>query len=455
MEFGSYEKGISKIEINNITDDMEYMLTTFHELFHKNLAENTTYGLLINFLELVLWSDETSQENAKILESEKKLLLKHCLKVQEFYAIFCELLICKEMDHTYYKNSLQSYKNSYKQVDFINMQKLLDLDLDLLLKLETIQTLAFSSMNVNLENIKLDSLEQCLQNNELVQKCNPNNRFKNSLKVFLKNYNSSINSAEVLPVDLEYVSFDKNIFIEWVNKNIISKYNLLDFQEYMIIHENISYDEKLKIMYNTKPYLSKDTYKTTELHSLDEIKKNKNYKIFYIEKFYNDYYDISIIDLKVGQRFITHTNKIEDIFIDYDQIIFIDRYYYNKIKNLEFFKSFRLFITINNNDTFVTEFLENEVDEKKYFIYQLNNSFVTLFIKGIDNNVIIDNYAIGALNYIFNEFLYGYEYVNLDNNENTDGVFWLDENDELTYKLILLFFLGKKQEHLGTLHGRI
>lgn len=462
MEFGCYESdGFAKIDINNNKDEETVSLTAFHESIHKLLSENSNYGLIICLIRHILNSDCLDKSVKNKLCNLHNILLKKTLQVQESTAVFAELCLAKRMDIKLFEKKLQEYRSEnfyYNKCKFKNIEELLyyvPVEEAFKLIFET----ASAAMNVDLNYLDITNkkLEKLLDGNELGLCINPNTRFKNLIKEIKKiGIGNSISTLDKIKESLSItdIRMSNEDFKNWASEKILLPFSLLEFDEYMILKKGTLRDTYIQSL---TPYVSDVCYKRILCKSeSDFIEKNNINNILYITKYFNNEYELISADIIKGIMYYFTANKLSNV-VKKDQTLFCDRYYYSSvIKENNYLKESFLFINLNSIDDFCKSFVNEHLGKKCFFIQQINDNNFCVFIKGINRTYFMHLFFKDQFKYIYEDFLKGYEYINInDINNPVDNIFYMTKQEYNRYDSLLLFILQKTIDQNNCLGNRL
>jgi hypothetical protein len=461
MELGKYVfDGYAKVEINNNISQKDLEIAGLHETAHRNISENTPYGMIVVLINEILRDDDLQKAKRQKLKKISSILEKNMLQVQESFAVFTELTYLKKCRNNEYKSRLVEYRRNqhyYERCRFKNIEVFMKYEykgVNLMMR-----DLAYGSMSIDLDEIDIlnNKLDKIMENSNNILKINPNVRFRKLIKyikdnkIELDEYDSSVIEKIFLSSNVRYRSMDDEFFRHWSTKNILEPLNLKSFNDYLFVSEE---DDPVKyFVRGISPYVSEAKYEIENVKTSKEFVENGLNHLIYIDKYYNNLYSILSIDVLKGRIYSCCTNKLSEIITHIDQIILCDAYYYEPIiKNNAYLENNIIFVGLNGYDEICSDFIKRNSDSKYYHCHEINEIYICIFIKGIGRTYffqIIPKIAIKEFAY---SILEGYEYVNIEDDDTPiDNIFYCGNADWLYFREILLFITQSTllQNNLG------
>ncbi len=453
MEYGSYGfDGFAKIEINNNNSEKDFASTSIHELTHKLLSENTTYGLLTCLLNYIYDSDLTKIDIKKKVKKLIKMLSANMVQVQESISVYVELMYLKESNYNEYKSRLARYRNNYyyyNECKFKNLEPYLEALTEHMIPI--MMQVGKAALNIPLD--KLDILDEKFKKNSTRNSLQliPNSRFKKIIRCMEKNLPEITEEsiAEIIVESgIEYKEYENKDFQTWATKNILEPLQLLSFEDYMIL---MSLDDPEQYFVDSlAPYVGEARYEQQYINNINEFQLvNSQNNLIYLYKYLDkNVYGISI-DVILGKMYYFMANTLKNIILP-NQVIICDRYYYEQIiSNFDFIKNHKLFVMLNGVDNFALQFLEKYAQSKKYHFHRINKKNMSVFIQGGDNTYFVHLFTNVQIKKILDLFK-DYEYVSLEENSLIDGIFYLTNTDWCIFEDVLCFLIQKKWIEIGS-----
>ncbi|WP_297429971.1 hypothetical protein [Clostridium sp.] len=461
MEYGKYVfDGYAKVEINNNISQKDLEIAGLHETAHRNLSENTPYGMIVFLINEILRDDDLQKAKRQKLKKISNILEKNMLQVQESFAVFTELTYLKKCRNNEYKPRLVEYRRNQHYYDRCRFK-----DIEVFMKYEykgvnqMMRDLAYGAMSIDLDEIDIlnNKLDKIMESSNNILKINPNVRFRKLIKyikdhkIELNEYNSSLIEKIFSSSNVRYRSMDDEFIKQWSTKNILEPLNLKSFDDYITISEE---DDPVKyFVQGISAYVSEAKYEIENLKTLEEFMEKGVNHLIYIDKYYNNLYSLLSIDVLRGSIYSYCTNKLSDIISKTNQIILCDRYYYESImKDNTYLKDNVVFVSLNGYDDICSDFVKGNSDSKYYHCHEINEIYICIFMKGIGHTYffqIIPKIAIKEFCY---NMLEGYEYVNIEDEDTPiDNIFYCEYGDWFYFREILLFITQNTllQNNLG------
>ncbi|WP_394872560.1 hypothetical protein [Clostridium butyricum] len=450
MEYGVYElDGFAKIDIKNNINQTDEEITGVHEVSHKWLTENTSYGMINFLITQILNSDDLPKSRKSIIIKIRNVLLKNMLQVQECFAVFMELMYTKNINKNKYANRLVEYRNNqhyYKNCKFKSIETFLQYDENIIVPI--IRELACVSMDINLSEIDVinGKIDKIMENNKI----NPNHRFRKIIQ-YIKDNKMQINNIKLEDLELiyknlniNYYKSDNDYFKIWATEKILKPLKLRKFDDYMVIKTVDNFSQYF--INSISSYTSEITYTKQIITSLQELKtKNEYNKLIYIYRYVDEIYLCYLVNVDIGVMYEFKTKNLQEFINKNDQIILCDRYYYNKIiENNKYLNSYTIFVNLNGFDEFSLDFIKSNCKNKYYHFHDVNNNNKCVFIKGVNKLFLFQIFPSIITNYVYSNVLNGYKYINIEDGKMTDDIFYFRDNDWCIFEAILSFIIQRK-----------